>query len=78
MGWSQERRMQPVGRSIESREPRCAVAEHSRAAREAPGPVQVLLMDQEQSNLRLYMYRNGKWNNFASDPPPDADDQRAG
>jgi hypothetical protein len=42
-----------------------------------PGAVQIFLMDQEQSYFRLYMFREGAWNQYSPDPPPDADDQKA-
>jgi hypothetical protein len=42
-----------------------------------PGRVQVFLKDQEQSYFRLYMFRDGAWNQCAPAPPPDADDQHA-
>ncbi len=42
-----------------------------------PARVQVFLMDQEESYFRLYMFRDGTWNQYAPPPPPDADDQHA-
>jgi hypothetical protein len=42
-----------------------------------PSRVQVLLMDQEESYFRLYMFRDGTWNQYAPPPPLDADDQHA-
>ncbi|MGC5053176.1 squamosa promoter-binding protein 15 [Micromonospora sp. DT48] len=43
-----------------------------------PQRVQVFLMDQEESYFRLYMFRDGTWNQYAPPPPPpDADDQHA-
>ncbi|WP_431727377.1 hypothetical protein [Verrucosispora sp. TAA-831] len=42
-----------------------------------PQRVQVFLMDQEESYFRLYMCRDGVWQQYAPLPPPDADDQHA-
>jgi hypothetical protein len=41
------------------------------------GRLQVFLMDQEESYFRLYMFRDGRLQQFAPPPPPDADDQHA-
>lgn len=38
---------------------------------EAPGAVQVLLMDQEEGYFRLWMIRNGHMTQFAPTPPPE-------
>ncbi|MCI4066173.1 squamosa promoter-binding protein 15 [Micromonospora sp. R77] len=42
-----------------------------------PAAVQVFLMDQNQTYFRLYMFRDGAWNQYAPPPPPDADEQEA-
>jgi hypothetical protein len=34
-------------------------------------------LDQEESYFRLYMFRDGRLQQFAPPPPPDADDQHA-
>jgi hypothetical protein len=39
----------------------------------APGAVQVLLMDQEQSYFRLWMIRNGRMAQFAPAPQSEGD-----
>ena len=40
-----------------------------------PGRLQVLLMDQEESYFRLWMFRDGELRQYAPPPPPDADEQ---
>jgi hypothetical protein len=41
------------------------------------GRLQVFLMDQEESYFRLYMFRDGRLQQFTPPPPPNADDQHA-
>ena len=41
------------------------------------GPLQILLMDQEESYFRLYMWRDGGLHQFAPPPPDNADDEHA-
>ena len=43
---------------------------------EAPGAVQVLLMDQEETYFRLWMIREGHMTQFAPAPPLEQDDSQ--
>jgi len=43
---------------------------------EAPGAVQVLLLDQEETYFRLWMIREGQMTQFAPAPPPEHDESQ--
>ncbi len=43
---------------------------------QAPGAVQVLLLDQEETYFRLWMIRDGRMTQFAPAPPPEDDDSQ--
>jgi hypothetical protein len=42
-----------------------------------PAAVQLFVMDQEESYFRLFMFRDGRWQQYAPPPPDDADEQHA-